>query len=471
MRGSFARMREPGRQDHRRVHAHARDRAQQHLSIGSSGAEQVRDWARPLEPDGRWPEEATLDEAATNPAVVAARTSQPGSGSPQRSFGARGAAAAGHGRPPSEGRPPAVTVASIPSAHVYLAHLSAPDGSGPVWLPHPRPKGAPNRYGTRWPPVRLPFDWLRHARYDVLHVQFDFDVYTPAELREIAGIVNTRRIPLVFTVHDLRTTTREDGDEHEERLEVLIRCADALVTLTPGAVAEIRRRWGREALVVPHPHVVDFATMERSRRSRRQRSDGQWRLGLHLRWLRANMDGGVVPMLAETLRALPQAVLDVYIHRDVLEDPGGNRWLTSYLREAAAAGDLRLHPHEEMTDPELWDSLTELDATVLPYRFGTHSGWLEACRDLGTTVIAPSCGFYVEQGRTLAYRVDEGRFCAESLREAILTAYRERPHLGATVRERQAEREWITAAHEDLYRSLLGRGGSSIAELPAPALR
>ena len=35
--------------------------------------------------------------------------------------------------------------------------------------------------------------------------------------------------------------------------------------------------------------------------------------------------------------------------------------------------------------------------SVLPYRFGTHSGWLEACFDLGTAVIAPSCGFYRQQ--------------------------------------------------------------------------
>ena len=34
-------------------------------------------------------------------------------------------------------------------------------------------------------------------------------------------------------------------------------------------------------------------------------------------------------------------------------------------------------------DDELWDYLQSLDVSVLPYRFGTHSGWLEACHDLG----------------------------------------------------------------------------------------
>ena len=45
--------------------------------------------------------------------------------------------------------------------------------------------------------------------------------------------------------------------------------------------------------------------------------------------------------------------------------------------------------------------------SVLPYRFGTHSGWLEACVDLGTAVVAPSCGFYAEQQPVHSYRHDE----------------------------------------------------------------
>jgi hypothetical protein len=305
--------------------------------------------------------------------------------------------------------------------------------------------------------VRLPFDWLRQAAYDILHVQFDFDVYTPAELREIISIVKARGIPLVFTVHDLRTTTRREPSEHEERLKILVSAADALITLTRGAAKEIARNWGRDALVVPHPHVVDFDTMGSSQRRRDERRRAQWHVGLHLRWLRANMDVGVVPVLAETIRQLPMAVLDVFIHQDALDNLDMNSSFTSYLRDASATGDLRLHPHEEMTNPELWDSLTGLDATVLPYRFGTHSGWLEACRDLETTVVVPSCGYYVEQGPTLSYRVDDsGDLCRASLRAAVREAYHRRPALGATVPERWEQRQQIAAAHECLYRSLLG---------------
>lgn len=348
----------------------------------------------------------------------------------------------------------AIAVASIPSAHVYLAHLRRVDGSGPVYLPHPLPEGAPNRYGTRWPPVALPLDWLQDADYDVLHVQFDFDVYPLAELAAIVAIVRRRRIPLVFTVHDLRTTTQHQGDEHDQRVDLLIREADALITLTRGAAAEIGRRWGREALVVPHPHVVPLDVMERLRRVRAARTREEWHLGVHLRWLRANTDPVAVRTLADAVADHPDAVLDVFIHRDVLEqraDPG----LRRFLQDADAAGRLRLHPHDEMTDPELWDSLLGLDATVLPYRFGTHSGWLEACRDLGTTVIAPTCGYYQDQGPILTYRSTAAGADRDSLTAAVDTAYRERPDLGATVAERTAQRDAIVTAHERLYQRLL----------------
>ena len=353
-----------------------------------------------------------------------------------------------------------LTVASIPSAHVYLSHLSALDGTGPLWLPHPLPEGAPNRYGTRWPPVALPLEWLRQAAFDVLHVQFDFDVYTVAQLEEIVDIVRRHGIPLIFTVHDLRPTTCEALDDHEQRVDVLVRAADALITLTPGAAEEIKTRWGRHAVVVPHPHVVDFETMERVRAIRAERQRSEWHLGVHLRWLRANMDLGAVPVLAEAMRDLPGAVLDVFIHADRLDAP---QWspFTAYLRDAAEAGDLRLHPHAEMTNPQLWESLADLDAAVLPYRFGTHSGWLEACRDLGVTVIAPACGYYVEQGPVVAYTTDENGAAADSLAAAVRTAYRDRPDSGVTVAERMRQRQEIAAAHERLYRSLLSERGDA----------
>ena len=64
--------------------------------------------------------------------------------------------------------------------------------------------------------------------------------------------------PLMYTAHDLRNPHHTDRVVHDGHLDVLIPAADALVTLTAGAAAEIARRWGRQAQVLPHPHVVDL---------------------------------------------------------------------------------------------------------------------------------------------------------------------------------------------------------------------
>ena len=72
-----------------------------------------------------------------------------------------------------------------------------------------------------------------------------------------------------------------------------------------------------------------------------------------------------------------------------------------------------------MTDGELWAYLGSIDVSVLAYRFGTHSGWLEACADLGTAVIAPDCGYYAEQRPVHSYRYNETEFDPDSLVAAV----------------------------------------------------
>ena len=96
--------------------------------------------------------------------------------------------------------------------------------------------------------------------------------------------------------------------------------------------------------------------------------------------------------------------------------------------------------HDYFSDDDLWAYLASLDLSVLPYTFGTHSGWLEACRDLQTTVLAPSCGYYADQGPILSYTNDGDDFDADSLRDAVVRAHTERPRFGATVDERTDQR-------------------------------
>ena len=94
--------------------------------------------------------------------------------------------------------------------------------------------------------------------------------------------------------------------------------------------------------------------------------------------------------------------------------------------------------------------------SVLPYRFGTHSGWLEACYDVGTTVISPDCGYIAQQQSCLLYNLTADSLDNSSLVRAISTAYRDRPQWRADPRKRDAERAAIAVAHRRIYERALG---------------
>ncbi|UFN43434.1 glycosyltransferase [Nocardioides okcheonensis] len=375
--------------------------------------------------------------------------------------------ASGAGLPtaPAVPRPRAsrVVVASVPSGHVYVRHLAPEDGSGPRRLPDPRPTGVPAASQQWWPPVMLDPRWVETHDADVFHLHFGFDARSVGDLEELVAALRRRGVPLVFTVHDLRNPHHADRRMHDAQLDVLVPAADALVTLTTGAAAEIRRRWGREAVVLPHPHVVPFDVMQRTAKMREVRRRGvrdrEFRVGLHVKSLRAGMHPHpLLPVLVDTLRDLPGAVLQVNGHRDVLEPDGARHdaALADALREHEARGEVDLRVHDFLDDDALWSYLASLDVSVLPYRFGTHSGWLEACRDLGTTVVAPTCGYFADQAPVLTYTHDEEHFGATALADAVRAAYAGHVPPSPTVEDRRQQRALLAAAHDELYRSLLG---------------
>lgn len=95
---------------------------------------------------------------------------------------------------------------------------------------------------------------------------------------------------------------------------------------------------------------------------------------------------------------------------------------------------------------------------MLPYRWGTHSGWQEACADLGTAVIAPDCGFYAQQRPVHSYHLDREGLDEESLAAAVAEVARTAPGANRiSVDDRIAERRRVAQAHADLYRGLLDR--------------
>lgn len=344
-----------------------------------------------------------------------------------------------------------IRVAAVPAGRVYVRHLASLTPRDPVrLLPDPCPRGTPRSRWGWWPPAMLDPDWVRrhHHEFDLLHLHQGYESAPPARLAELVRLLRRLRKPLVFTVHDLENPYDARPEGHLSRLDVLVPAAQQLITLTPGAAAAIAARWGRPALVLPHPHVVEPHLLVQ-RRPRR----AQFTIGVHLKNLPANVAPvPLVEVLARTVADLPDARLRIDLHADA---PDGE-----VLRRVTA---LAAHPRIEVRrqpyrDATRWArSLLGLDLAVLPYRFGTHSGALEACYDVGTTVLAPACGYFAEQRPCLTYRLDRSGLDADSLEGAVRAAHAARPQDRADLVRRAAERQWLAMCHRSLYRALLAR--------------
>lgn len=344
-------------------------------------------------------------------------------------------------------------VASVPNGHVYVRHLSPLDGPDAVRrLPDPRPARAATSQQW-WPPVMLDPDWVdAHAdEFDLFHLHFGFDAVEPQVLQALVGRLHAHDKPIVYTVHDLRNPHQPDPAAHDAALDVLVPGADALITLTEGAADEVERRWGRRPQVIAHPHVVPLDRM-----AQQPPAGPRGRVIMHCKSLRPNLDP--LPMLDLLVDQVPARGLEllVDVHTDVMTPGNRNHHpeVASALTRADGRPGVSVHVHDYYDDDELWDYFAGADLSVLPYRFGTHSGWLEACYDLGTRVLAPRIGHYHDQHPgVLGYRVTDQGPDAGDVTAALDALVGAQPWR-AEVSWRREQRNQIAAEHERLYLGL-----------------
>ncbi|SIS51396.1 Glycosyltransferase involved in cell wall bisynthesis [Corynebacterium appendicis CIP 107643] len=318
-------------------------------------------------------------------------------------------------------------VLSIPAEHVYPQAIQ-PEGVSF----HPDP----DIDGNWWPHPALEAQWWDTERnVDLVHIHFGYEHRTPEQLQEL---VDALPVPLVVTVHDLdnpHLSDPADQERHRANVGVLVRAATQVVTLTESAAATIAQRYGREDVaVVGHPAVV------------KQLPD-----------VEADADAAV---FLKSLRA--NAVADVDFYRAIANFVP----LTVYMHDVDATRELReefaridgITPvtHAPMNDSELHSAVASHRVCILPYVRGTHSGWLEMCRDLGVSVAVPDCGCYADQADTpeavSVYRkgdgADAGRAAAELLAAGPV------PYRG----DRGAQLRAIKQTHAGIYAAALDAG-------------
>jgi hypothetical protein len=308
-------------------------------------------------------------------------------------------------------------------------------------------------------------DWITGHRneFDLVHLHFGFDAVKPVELQRWIDELDRNRRPLVLTVHDLVNPHFVDQRQHREQLDVLVEAAAALITLTPGAAAAICERWGRTAEVIPHPHVVPLSRIPSAddRREADLTAGGrELVIGVHAKNLRANLDPlPVLTALDVAVRRLPDTVVRVDLHPDVLQRKDSAATdLARWLRGRRGDPGWRIEVHPRYPDDDLWRYLAGLDLCVLPYRFGTHSGWLEACVDVGTGVVVPKAGFYAEQHGHPSYsRAASGEVDQDNFSEVIRRIHDDRTLARPPRPDRRRQRRLIAAAHETIYRKTLNQ--------------
>ncbi|MET0460983.1 MAG: hypothetical protein ABW195_17160 [Ilumatobacteraceae bacterium] len=309
---------------------------------------------------------------------------------------------------------PGTRVVQHPVDHPYLRHLGlVPDGS----------TSAPSVWDV---------DALAAAEVDVVHLHFGFEHLGADELDRWVERLRRADIALVHTVHDLDNPHLVDQRDFHRSVGVLTAAAAAVLTLTETAATQIADRYGRFPIVVAHPHVVPLADLRPSRR------DGRARGGVyvHAATVRPNLDVDLLLGLIPAARAVGGLRLHV---RDSVPAPF-RQWLHRVTSEAGAVVEVG----PRLTDDELWDRIGGAALVALPYRWGTHSGLLEAARDLGTPTLAPAFGGYRDQGA----HVIDGADLAGSVSRAAATPPVVDPE------DRRGQRDAASLVHAELYAAL-----------------
>lgn len=342
----------------------------------------------------------------------------------------------------------------IPADHPYVRHLDAAPGTPQLFDPLPDPTGHVAA-GTWRPSPALDPAWiaLHGPHLDIVHLHFGYEHLEPAQVTAWVEAVHRAGVRLVVTVHDLDNPHLIDQTRHRATVGAALAGADRVITLTPGAAAEIGQRWGRRAEVIAHPHVLPLhlvATRAQPRRPER------WpRLGVPLSSLRANV--AAVPVL-DLLSSIP-APVRIRISRKIVEAAtAGDATAVRARLEASAADKAWQLDAVEPGEPEqqVWQWLSSLDALVLPYAWGTHSAWVEACADVGTSVIAPAVGRWHEQQDIITVPPWSSASTADLLAALARLGDPNDPAGGgrSPVAEatRVAQRSAVHAAHSGVYR-------------------
>ena len=271
------------------------------------------------------------------------------------------------------------------------------------------------------------------AEADVLHLHSGDDAVAGLTGQCWAETVRRLGLPLVVTVHRLPPA----GGPFDAHLDAVLATAEVVLTLTPGAADVIADRFGRTAIVVAHPTAAV--------------PDPELGAERGLVGLRLGPPSPGVPAAESLVRAALSGAVSGGGRLRVLADD--ERHAGPVVRDLADGGELELvvHPRSERAA-----QLQQVHVAVLSEECGTHSRDLEICRDVGTHVVAPTCGWFAEQwSEVVPYATDAaGRLDPLSLTGAVEAALTRPMPLPADRGWRAEQRAAVQEVHAAVYRQV-----------------
>lgn len=325
-----------------------------------------------------------------------------------------GEAAAGQSNP--------LRVASVPFADRYVDAV-LPAGAVRVGQPGEPSSWLDEAYLTE-----------HAADVDVLHLHTGYGSLDASSLERWAETVRRLGVPLVVTVHQLRDPGQGSRARHDAHLATVLGTAEVVLTLTPSAADEIADRYGRTAIVLAHPSLAV--------------PDPELGAERGLVGVQLGTASTAVPEPAAVARAAASGAVSGGGRLRVLARAGSD--VDPGVRDMAENGELEL----VVVGPgELPAQLQQLHVAVLPERCGTHSRDLEVCRDVGTRVVAPSCGFFADQwSEVVSYANDEVDGLDPVSLTAAVSAALTRPMPRPADRTwREEQRDAVRRVHAEVY--------------------
>lgn len=308
-----------------------------------------------------------------------------------------------------------IRVLSIPAGHPYVSKAISQEFVELI----PDPVFDAKQPERWWPHPSLEKQWWdkydedvsrgKRKPVDVVHVHFGFEHLTKEQCHDFVDALRERNIPLVYTVHDIDNPHLQEQGPYHDKVRILLFAAAAVITLTSKAASHIEKLFdfpSGNIEVLPHPAIVDsfssegFSSMQ---------SEG---VGVFLKSLRENVnrDPDFYTEIADLLSQQGEK-FKVFIHRDRPDD--------LLINALERVENIDLIEHDPFDDQDLFTNVAACNCVLLPYIRGTHSGWLEMCRDLSVPIAVPDCGCYLSQADSrdavLEYESSNGKEAAKAL--------------------------------------------------------